>query len=535
VAQPYLTEIEERARGRLGPAAAAAVLTLREYPTEEPTDGVGPELRALAADPEYLAVAHQVIELAAARARAVQDGEVPFVPDKAFVYEEAGVVERAARCGLQTDAPWVATILRLFADVSVAPTAAKALPSQAVANAIARAIRDVPTPEAVAQLDRLSKIVRHATVKRRYTRLVPVARKALAGRPGVGLRVLQDEPMTKPQVKAWLATLEGAWIAGAPWPAAEWSRAMHGRPELSAVTTALVWQLGDGRSFWGAPGSFTGSDGAPVTVPRDARVQLWHPLEASDDERLAWRHHVLRNRVEQPFAQVYREFYRDGDLDVAGLELDLKQLVGIARREGWTVGEGAATRRAGDVMVDLLVDATLYPGVDGSAACGGLVVGRPERYKPEWSTRPRWRVGAPTPSDDPALESARAVVVSEVLRSADLLVSASAASLRAGQDGAGLEDLPWWTTPGGALRTRRDVLGPILAELPPDGGPVPVIGKRHVEVGPYRIHLTTAQVTRDGAAAELAPARTHDLWAPSQDRLLAKIVGLTVAAWRAAA
>lgn len=519
---PELIAMEEAARRRLGPAAAVALLTVREHDSRlMDTDGLEAEFRALAGDPAYVAAAREVIIRAAQRARAVQVGAVPYVADKAFAYEESGVVGRAARCALELDAPWVEQVLQLLADMSVAPTAAKTLPSQAVANAVARAIGDVPTPEAVAVLDRLAKEVRHASVKRRFARLVPVARKALGGRPGVGLRVLQDEALTAAQVKAWLAALEGAWLAEASWPFDEWWRTMHGRPELSCVTERLVWALDDGRSFRGAPGALVAADDAPVAVPEEGRVRLWHPVEATDDERQSWRDHAHRHRLEQPARQVFREYYRAGDLDVVGLEVDLRQLVGIARREGWTVDEGVATRRVGNLMCELYVDSNLYPGIEGTAPCAGIRLGKPRLVEVSWSGRLVWTLAEPAP--DAGLPP---VVVSEVLRSADLVVSASAVAL---DD----ETYRWTTTSGGALATRRAVLQPILAELDVSTGPVPVVGKRHVEVGQYRIHLTTARVMRDGEEVALRPVGKHGLWAPSEDRLLAKIVGLVVAARRA--
>ena len=112
---------------------------------------MSPEYRALGTDPEFVAHAQAVLVAAAARGAAVRTGEVPFVADRAFTLEEAQVVERAVTCGLWMDAPWVAPAFDLLADVAVAPTDARSVPSQAVCHAIARGVRTAPTPEAVAR------------------------------------------------------------------------------------------------------------------------------------------------------------------------------------------------------------------------------------------------------------------------------------------------------------------------------------------------------------------------------------------------
>ena len=108
------------------------------------------------------------------------------------------------------------------------------------------------------------------------------------------------------------------------------------------------------------------------------------------------------------------------------------------------------------------------------------------------------------------------VVLSELLRSADLLAGVEASSE------IGWDALP--QAPHGILATRREVLGHLLAEL---GDPRVGLDQRHVTVWPCRIHLATAPVTRDGEQVEVTPAR-HDLWAPP-DPLVNRILGTVVA------
>jgi len=475
-----------------------------------PDSDLGPEYRALGADAEFVAHARAVLGAAAIRAEAVRTGVVPFVADGAFTPEEARVIERAVACGLWIDAPWVAQAFALLADVAVAPTNAKSVPSQAVCHAIARGIRTAPTPEAVLAMDAVVKRIRHAGLAKKLRRDVGTGRRGLAHRPEVALRLSTDIPPTKTQVVAWTKTLEACWALDASWSAERWRVAAHDWPAVSDVAARLVWWADGVGAFRGTPGAFVGVEDDPVEVPDDVSVRLWHPASATEDQRERWRDHVRRHRVDQPLRQVFREHYDASERGFADLVCDARQLVGVARTQGWTSDGDCLARVAGPVRVELQVDGGVYPGTEGVVTVRGVRVGWVVRSPDE---RGRDHVLVPAKPDRPL----PAVSVSELLRSVDLLVSTSAYAREDGEATA----LP----PGGVLETRRTILRHVLAELPTADRARVMVRSRHVAIDDYRVHLTTARVTRSGDPVGIEPATDTPLWMPVSDPFLSAVVG----------
>ncbi|WP_254716406.1 hypothetical protein [Actinomadura sp. WMMB 499] len=142
----------------------------------------------------YAAWARSALREAAERARAVQDGTVPYKADKAFGPDEVVALGRAARVALAADEPWLPALFdRLLPDIAVAPTGAKTLPSQALLFEIVRAAQDVPTPELVTAIRNVRGAVRHAGCRgswtgcsRRSTRRWPSAPRWPSGSPTSG-------------------------------------------------------------------------------------------------------------------------------------------------------------------------------------------------------------------------------------------------------------------------------------------------------------------------------------------------------------
>nr|MDT0525487.1 hypothetical protein [Streptomyces sp. DSM 41633] len=134
----------------------------------------------------------------------IYEGTEPFVADKAFTAADARVIERAALVALTLDADWAEPIPRILGRAAIAPrAAAKSAPSQAAAFALARAIMAAPTPESVAGLADTTRDVRHAGIKKKFTRYVKEARRAIGGRPDVALRLPFDTAPSKAQLTTW--------------------------------------------------------------------------------------------------------------------------------------------------------------------------------------------------------------------------------------------------------------------------------------------------------------------------------------------
>ncbi|MFD9828548.1 DUF4132 domain-containing protein [Tsukamurella tyrosinosolvens] len=507
-------ELEAHTEVRLSPAAANALSMMRSQWSfiGEGNDLLGELVGQLTTSDQYREFAAKILVLAEEKLARIHDGAEPFIADKAFTPEDARVLERAAIVGLTLDAEWAATVPRILARASVAPDpAVKAVPSQAMAYAMARAILSAPTPETVSALADATRTTRHAGLTKKFTRYTRDARRRLGGRPDVALR-LSDEQPTKAQLTTWLRSLEGSWAVSATWAAPRWTEAAFA-PPVTKYSAALVWQLVDGPSFLGRPGVFVDAAGRPVQIPDEARIRLWHPAAATDADRSAWREHLRAARTEQPFPQAFRERYDASDADrlvAADSVHDARQVVGLYRSEGWHHdGDGTIARGTPAVGAYLWFDAPMYPG-SGVEQCRplGLTVGAPS-FTAEGI---RTLDGVPDPA-----------ALSELLRSADLILSASTIAL---DDGVFDDGYRGGRTPAGVIATRRTVLEHILAELP--AGSVDVTA-RHIEVNGHRVSLSTGRVTRDGDLVAVAPRRRHGLWQPAADRLLTTIVGTVVA------
>ncbi|MCO5970977.1 DUF4132 domain-containing protein [Actinoallomurus soli] len=178
---------EDALAGRLGRTTRQALDRIREQSHDSP-----PTLDhwERLADSAYAGFARTALEAAAARAAAIQAGDIPYVADKAFTPEEVAVLGRACRVALLRDEPWLPELFeRLLPAIAVAPTPARTLPSQALLFELARSAQEFPTPEAAAALRAVRGVVRHAGVPKQLDRNLKRIDAGLSERPEVAFRL----------------------------------------------------------------------------------------------------------------------------------------------------------------------------------------------------------------------------------------------------------------------------------------------------------------------------------------------------------
>ncbi|MGW1808079.1 DUF4132 domain-containing protein [Streptomyces sp. NPDC002078] len=321
--------------------------------------------RRSADNPAYVAFARRALEAAADRTDAIRAGEMPYQADKAFTDREVTTLGQALRVALVRDEPWLPELFeRLLPGISLAPTAAKTLPSQALLYEVVRAAQDFPTPELVTAIRTVRRTVRHAGVPKQLDKMLKKVDAALAERTDVALRLPRLEfgddgvlrrtagdyqavvtvaesaaltwekdgrplrslpaPVRRDhtalvrelrdlvkRVNAQLVTLvralEGGFTVDAVHPYGWWRTELAGHPLARTLVRRLIWEIEIAPGEWWAVLPQT-QERLP-DAPDDASVRLWHPLRSEPHAVRAWRDLLTEQRIRQPFKQAFREIY----------------------------------------------------------------------------------------------------------------------------------------------------------------------------------------------------------------------------------
>ncbi|MGV9771043.1 DUF4132 domain-containing protein [Streptosporangium sp. NPDC003464] len=420
-----------------------------------PPSGV---LEWLGGQPGYLDFTRAALEAAEARVSAIHAGEIPYRAEKAFDDGEKASIGRAVRLALLRDEPWLPDLLdRLLRGIAVAPTQAKTLPSQGVLFAIARAVEEHPTPEAISALRAARRATRHAGVPKQLDRMFKRIEPALGNRLEVAFRlpdgrvrqavgehtavistdggaelswwhgdkklkavpaaVRREHPeevkrlrelakQTLQQQATLIRALEAAYTSETAPP--------YRQLEGHSVTDRLIWE------FEVSPGVWRSELG--LTVP-EVPVRLWHPARASLEEVRTWREVVQGKELRQPYKQAFREVYLLTPAEeatgtcsnrFAGHVVDYRKLRALFKQRGWHSDflgqwdgghEGEAQRVMAGGRWRATLDHDLYD--EGHAATGQVRFHRLSEGR--WHQAP--------------LTEVPALVFSEAMRDVDLFVA----------------------------------------------------------------------------------------------------------------
>lgn len=468
----------------------------------------------LADDPVYVAFAQAELEAAARRLDRIHAGELPYEADGAFGPDEASVLGLAARVAAHRDAPWYpALIERLLPAACVAPTAARTAPSQALTIALGHAVEGAPTPESVMALRHALEAVRHAGLQKKLARHLKPAERGLAQRPETALRLL-DAGLPPKQLRALLAQFfEAGFARPFALPYARWRSLLLGDESAAAFARTLIWQAGTAFMLDGDDRPVD-AVGHALEFADDAMVSLWHPVEAQETARVAWRARIGQERIKQPLRQAFRELYQPVDGDIfAGYALVTLRLVGVARSEGWALEYESLVRAFGELRACFALSAEVYPGLDGVVHSGALVFFRGAEPVPMQEVPPR--------------------VLSEACRAVDLLVSAAAVALdteESGETRARGQRLQLLADQQGIDAMRRHAIAQVLQAQIAAG--TVILDGFHVCAGGARVSMRTGRVVRDGTPVQLALAdgagRANALravpWLPYDEVLLERVV-----------
>ncbi len=188
---------------------------------------------------------------------------------------------------------------------------------------------------------------------------------------------LRDLKASVKEVKSTLATarerLELAPVEQRTWSIEDWRERYFDHPVVGTIARRLIWQFEHNDkatvAAWNGK-SLVGANGKTVKPEGSARVSVWHPINATVKEVLAWREWLHEHEVRQPFKQAHREVYLLTDAEreteyysnrFAAHILKQSQFRALAKTRGWK--------------------ANYLGGWDGGYD------GRAERELPEWELR----------------------------------------------------------------------------------------------------------------------------------------------------
>lgn len=328
--------------------------------------------------------------------------------------------------------------------------------------------------------------------------------------------------------------LELAPLEQRSWPIDKWRERYIDHPVAGTIGRRIIWKFEqNGNAVVAAfdARSLVDADGRPVNPAPAARVSVWHPLDSSLQEVLAWRDWLHSRRIRQPFKQAHREVYLLTDAEretevysnrFAAHVLKQSQFRTLAGARGWKAGylggwDGGYEGRASRELPEWRLSAEFWTagGGDETAHAGGYLYISTDQVR-------FYRAGS---SDPLPLGEVPKVPFSEIMRDVDLFVGVCSV----GNDPTwhdGRHAAYWETYAFGELsetaRTRRGVLERIIPRLS--------IAERcqfsdrfllvRGDIRTYRIHLGSGNVLMEPGNEYLCivPARgtktNHDLFLP---------------------
>ena len=220
-----------------------------------------------------------------------------------------------------------------------------------------------------------------------------ISKAALAHEPAPGAldelkRAAKDVPKLLPEARR---RLERSLRLDRSWSFADWRERFADHGLARTLADRLIWEIvpdvGDARAAMWMEGAFRTLDGERIAADlARARLRVWHPLRAGDEEVARWRARLLVEGPRQPFVQAWRPVYVPTDAEratatysnrFAAHVLERAPTVAFLRNRGWTIGE------ATDGHAELRLPAFGVAAIWWIAGAGALFHRHPDReYMP---------------------------------------------------------------------------------------------------------------------------------------------------------
>ncbi|MBT32600.1 MAG: hypothetical protein CMO01_23305 [Thalassobius sp.] len=113
--------------------------------------------------------------------------------------------------------------------------------------------------------------------------------------------------------------IEAFWRKNKSWSFEKWKKYLLDHQLLKFLTHGLIWQFeteDKTQSGFVVDGQLVDYHKEPLTDIGNAKVTLWHPVNATVEEVHLWRSFMLANEIKQPFKQAFREVYLVTDAEI---------------------------------------------------------------------------------------------------------------------------------------------------------------------------------------------------------------------------
>jgi hypothetical protein len=295
--------------------------------------------------------------------------------------------------------------------------------------------------------------------------------------------------------------LEARMASGTPF-SAEDLKALWSLPAARPLMTALLWVSADG-----ATGTLAGPDAPLLDInrrayPAEPPLRLVHPYDLYVEGTLsAWQKRVVRDKLVQPFKQVFRELYVLTPAEMAtGTFSNRFASHAVSRPTAWRLfesrdwrirsisGMSIPTKVSGGLRAAFPFDTSTH----GAIVTTGRIFFSIDDAPLTWDWQSHQFLTEPLP-----LEDVPPLFFSEVMRDADLVTAV------AQSEGGGQISAESYAARGAVVATLIEDLG--LPGVRVDGHFAHVTGKR----AKYRVHLGNAAIHIDpGNYLCIVPDRT---------------------------
>jgi len=112
---------------------------------------------------------------------------------------------------------------------------------------------------------------------------------------------------------------------------------------IGQIANKLIWNI-DGQALIYVDEQWQNAQGDVVILPPNCQIHLWHPIESSAEQVLAWRERLESLKIQQPLKQAFREIYLLTDAEIntriysnrmAAHILKQHQFNSLAATRGW--------------------------------------------------------------------------------------------------------------------------------------------------------------------------------------------------------